>query len=262
MEYMDFSQVFLLAFVQGVTEFLPVSSSAHLVLASQFFGYTLHSVSIDIVLHGATLVAVVMYFFRDIRHFVSGFFSGNRVYPLALLFATIPIAVVGWFLYDVFEPFRSPLSVATAFILSGLLLLGIDLLVRRGLFQRWSGFPLRYRGFAVGVFQVFALLPGVSRSGITIAAGRLFGFSRREASRFSFLLSIPVIFGALLVLLFRTPFSEAFAGVSFLMLAVGAVTSFLVALVAIHFFLKLIERIGFIPFFAYQVVVGSLLFFS
>ena len=258
---MDFSQVLLLAFVQGVTEFLPISSSAHLILASRFFGYDLHSVGVDIVLHGATLAAVCIYFLRDIRHLISGFFSGDRAYPFALVFAVIPIAVVGWFLYDVFEPFRSASSVAGAFILSGFFLLGIDLLVRRGLLQGLSRFPLRFRGLLIGVFQVFALFPGVSRSGITIAASRLFGFSRREATRFSFLLSIPVISGALLVLLFRDS-SEVFADVSFLVLVAGAGISFLVALVAIHFFLKLIERVGFVPFFVYQLLIGSLIFLS
>ena len=256
--------MFVLAVVQGATEFLPISSSGHLLLASRVFGNGLHPVGLDIVLHVATLLAVVLYFLKDLRVICAGVLRGSsseRSYFFALLFGTIPVALVGWFLYDVFDVFRGVSVVAVALIVSGLALIVIDYMVRREILTFGRRVPLWRKGFGIGLFQIFALLPGVSRSGATIAAGRLFGLSRREASRFSFLLSIPVICGALLVFLLRTPPDTVFTGLSFFPLFFVALTAFAIALTVIHFFLKLIERIGFFPFFIYQVLVGLLLLF-
>lgn len=250
-----------LAVVQGVTEFLPVSSSAHLIIVSEIFGGTRHAVSFDIMLHGATLGAVVVYFAKDIqrmaRALVAKEDTEDRRISRALVLATMFIAIAGFFMYEIFSEIRSTSIVATALIVSGTLLIIADYSVQKGVTHP---VPIWRRGIGVGLAQVCALIPGVSRSGITIAAGRALGFSRKEASRFSFILAIPVISGALVVLLGKVVSgSVSFDGVSAGTLTLGMGIAFVVGCLAIHLFLKIIERIGFFPFFLYQVAVGIVL---
>lgn len=253
---MDIGQAFLLAVIQGVTEFLPVSSSAHLVIAPVLLGHTVQSVLFDSVVHASTLLAVVLYFFRDLRNLVIGCLSGSPkhlIYAQTLVLGTLPVVVVGWFAYPFFDSLRSVSFVAVALIISGSLLFLVDCLARKGVIGLMSE---RWRGLSIGLFQMLALIPGVSRSGITITGGRLFGLSRTEAARFSFLLSIPVIAGALIVTVLRDPSGAA---ISFTPLALAALTAGTVALAVIHLFLRMIERVGFFPFFAYQVLLGGVL---
>ena len=252
----------VLAVVQGVTEFIPVSSSAHLVVVSEIFWKNSHPVSFDIVLHMATLGAVIVYFAKDIRRLFIAFFSKgdseDRRMAHALVLATLPIMIAGVFVYEVFASLRTLPMVATALIGSGFLLVVADYSIRKKLVR--TDIPLLRRGFGIGLLQILALLPGVSRSGITIAGGRLLGFSRKEASRFSFLLAIPVITGALVLLWLRTSLTmSSFGGAGFGTVVLGVLVAFGVAIVAIHLFLKLVERIGFVPFFIYQVALGTAL---
>lgn len=261
---MDLLHAGILAVVQGTTEFLPVSSSAHLLLVSRALGYGTHPVSVAILLHGATLIAVVLYFAKDLRNLAAGILfrgdRGARRQGLALLLGSIPIGAVGLLVYHGFEPFRAMPVIAVAFIVSGALLIAVDLAARRGLFRSVSSVPLWRKGIGIGMFQALALIPGVSRSGITITAGRLFGLSRREATRFSFLLSVPVLSGSLLALLAVAPDDTAlFGAVSPAALVLGSCVAFCVALATMHLFLRLIERVGFLPFFAYQILVGIVL---
>ena len=198
--------LFLLAVMQGVTEFLPISSSAHLVLLGEVFGGG-QGAGITIVLHGATLVAVMYYFRRDLCRLLRALFSRkaskDRETVGAVILATLPIALAGFFIYPVFSLLQTVPIVAGALVLSGSLLILADYSIQK----KWVEMevPLWRKGISIGLMQVFALIPGVSRSGITIAGGRLFGFSRREAVRFSFLLAIPTIAGALALLLVQTP---------------------------------------------------------
>ena len=231
--------MFVLAVVQGVTEFLPISSSAHLIVVSEFFWGVGHPVSFDIVLHAATLGAVVLYFAKDIRQLTIAFFSRqnskDRAFAHALVLAALPIIFVGTFLYQTFASLRTISMVATALIVSGLLLVVADYSIQK----RWirANIPLQRKGFAIGLLQVLALVPGVSRSGITIAGGRLLGFSRKEASRFSFLLAIPIIAGALVLLLIQTPLTMfSFGETNIGVLLLGVVTAFIVAYTVIHLF--------------------------
>ena len=259
---MDIVFIVLLAIVQGLTEFLPISSSAHLVLFGELSGNGEYYQGIDIILHGASLLAVLCYFRKDLSRLIAAFFSressAERSMGYALLLGTVPIVVVGFFVYPVFSLLRSVPVVALALVVSGSLLILVDYGVRKG----WMRTELRMwrRGVAVGLMQVFALLPGVSRSGITITAGRLVGFSRREAARFSFLLAIPAIVGALLLLCMQTPpFAASFGAMRVSVLLCGAGVAFVAAYAAVHFFLRFVERVGFLPFFMYQVVLGGLL---
>ena len=261
---MSVLHVVMLAVVQGVTEFLPISSSAHVIIVSETF-LSGHPAGFDILLHAATFMAVVLYFRKDISRLVQGLFSGtknaDKSLAYALLVATLPIMVAGVFVYEVFESLRMVSVAAVALIVSGSLLIIADY----GIHHRWLkiDMPLWRKGLSVGLLQILAILPGVSRSGITIAGGRLFGFSRKEASRFSFLLAIPVIAGALVLLLLKTPLTaDSFAGVDFGVVFVGMVVGFGSAYAVIHLFLKLIDRVGFMPFFMYQVLLGLVLLFT
>ena len=259
---MDLVSMFILAVVQGMTEFLPISSSAHVFLFGTLLGDVGHHPGIDIMLHGATLLAVIFYFRKDILRLVLAFFSRHvsdeRSLARSLLLGTIPIFLVGFFVYPLFSSLRSVSTIAIAFFISGLLLIAVDYAVQR----KWVRVdaPLWRKGLGIGLMQVFALLPGVSRSGITITAGRLFGFSRKEAARFSFFLAIPAIIGALVLLFSITPLTvTSYIGVHLGVLMFGMLVTFITACLTIHFFLKLIERIGFLPFFGYQVVFGVVL---
>lgn len=255
--------LFLLAVTQGVTEFLPISSSAHLVLLSEVFGGE-QGTGITIVLHGATLVAVLCYFRRDLcrllRALLSRRASKDREMVGAVILATLPVAVAGFFIYPMFSLLQTVPIVAGALVLSGSLLILADYSVQK----KWvkMEIPLWRKGVGIGLMQVFALIPGVSRSGITIAGGRLLGFSRREAVRFSFLLAIPTIAGALVLLLAQTPLAAvSFDGIEGGMLALAAAVAGGVGYATIHLFVRLVERVGFLPFFCYQVALGATLLF-
>lgn len=198
-QVMDIIHAFLLALVQGATEFLPISSSGHLILASHFFGYHTQLIGFDVVLHGATLVAALLYFRRDIVTLFVGCAKSDplqRQCAYAIFLGTIPTVIVGALIYNGIDVFRALPVVAISLILSASLLLFADWYLRAGFLH--VDIPLHRKGFLIGLFQAIAILPGVSRSGVTMAAGRLAGFSRTESARFSFLLAIPVIAGALL----------------------------------------------------------------
>ena len=255
--------LFILAVVQGLTEFLPISSSAHLVLFSDVLGGGEHDVGIVIVLHAATLLASVVYFRKDIYRLALALFSrvasADRSEAYAVLLGTLPIAFVGFFIYPIFSSVQTVSVVAIALAVSGSLLILADYSMQKG-WVGGVGVSLWRKGLGIGMMQIFALLPGVSRSGVTIAGGRLFGFSRRQATRFSFLLAVPAIVGALLLLLVQSPLTAtSFGGVSIEVLLLAACVSGGIAYTTIHFFLKFVERIGFVPFFGYQVLLGVVL---
>ena len=259
----------LLALIQGSTEFLPISSSAHLVLFSEIRGYDAYLLEIAVVLHIATLLAVISYFRKDLYLLIVGCVRGDTVqrsYMSALVLGTIPVVLVGPFLYGTVESVSGVIPViAVVLILSGTFLFIADWGVRSGRFclfpkadtAEGSGSLLCRGGFVVGLFQILALFPGVSRSGITIAAGRLVGFSRSDSLRFSFLLSIPVIAGAS-VLVFLSILSQppvVSSAVLVVWFLAGSV-AFFAAYATIHTFIRLLDRIGFVPFFLYQVFLG------
>lgn len=197
-EYYEFLTVLFVAIIQGITEWFPVSSSGHLVVSEFLLKYEA-DLMFDVALHFGTLMAVFVYFGRDIVDIVKDFLSGNWKSEngrtgLLIVVATIPAALIGFFFKDFIESsFDSLIVVALGFGLSGLVLLIVAVYSpRRKAFENFG-----YRdAFFVGCAQVFALLPGISRSGMTLAAGILIGLKEREAAKFSFLMSVPIIFGA------------------------------------------------------------------
>ena len=260
---MDFVQILLLALVQGLTEFLPISSSAHLILVPVITDWQDQGLAFDVAVHVGTLAAVIAYFRREIwvmgRDWL-GSLVGRGTTPdsrlaWAVILGTIPVGLAGLLFNDVISTeLRSPLVIAEATIGFGLLLWLADARGRRERDERSIG----WKDVAViGLAQALALIPGTSRSGITMTAGLLMGLTREASARFSFLLSIPVIL--LAGGLKTTELVATAAPVNWTSLVLGAVLSGVSAYLCIVFFLRLLERLGMMPFVIYRLVLGLVL---
>ncbi len=260
----DLNRATLLALLQGFTEFLPVSSSAHLILPAALLGWEDQGLAFDVAVHLGTLLAVILYFRRDVLAISRGMLvqlGGGRASDESrlgwqLLVATVPVIVAGALLKDFVDTSLREVWVLTATTLVfGLLLWAAD---RKGgggiVLQRMS---LR-AAVIIGLAQVVALIPGTSRSGITMTAALFCGMDREAASRFSFLLSIPVIAGAALFLLLDLMQEPQ---VNWSELLYAAVLAMFTAFACIHWFLGIINRIGFLPFVIYRLLLGCVLLF-
>lgn len=253
-------QALLLALVQGLTEFLPISSSAHLLLPSLVLGWQDQGLAFDVAVHVGTLLAVLLYFRSTLLALLFGVFDAARtrawnvqcqeVWYLAI--ASFPVAIAGVLLNDDMERLRSVPVVISTTLLFALLLAIAD---RRGAGGA-PGLRSPLGALFIGCAQALALVPGTSRSGVTITAGLFLGLSREAASRFAFLLSIPVIFGAgLLKSLELSQLEQAPWG----MLGLATMVAALSAYACIAVFLRLIERVGMMPFVIYRVLLGAAL---
>lgn len=260
---MDLIQAVVLALVQGLTEFLPISSSAHLLLVPVFLGWEDQGLAFDVALHVGSLAAVVIYFRHDIgRMFTAWIASVTRRennedsrLAWAVLFATIPVCLVGLLMKDVVATaMRSPLVTSFGLIFFGLLLAWADWR-RRGSRNEYQ--MTKWDVLCIGCAQAFALIPGTSRSGVTLTAALFLGFTREAAARFSFLLSIPVI--TLAGLLETYELVNAEVAVDWTAMIVGAVVSGISAYLCIYYFLSFISRIGMQPFVVYRIALGLLL---
>ncbi len=268
---MDSIQIALLAFVQGLTEFLPISSSGHLVLTPLLFGYELQDLSFDVAVHLGTLAAVVLYFRRDLIAMALAMLSatGGANDPAQrrkdarlgwmVVIATLPILVLGLPLKDVLEALRTDdrliaLVIASTTIGFGLLLWYADWRGRR----RLDEYAINWvTALFIGLFQAIAIIPGTSRSGITMTAGLFLGLTRHAASRFSFLLAIPTILLAGAVA--TKDLLAAPAAVDWWALAIGAGLSFVVAYTTVYLFLAFIERVSMLPFVLYRLLLGAVI---
>jgi undecaprenyl-diphosphatase len=258
---MTILQILVLAIVQGLTEFLPISSSAHLILTPAVADWPDQGLGFDLAVHVGTLIAVVTYFRSDISALFLGWcqslkgrHSSDSRLAWYVILATVPTGVVGLMFMDRIEEWgRSVAVIATTTIVFGLLL---------GLADRCAGklglSSLRWGGaLTVGLAQALALIPGTSRSGITISAGLFLGLDRKAASRFSFLMAIPITAlaaGAKLVDMVQ----EA-APVEWTALAIGTLLSAITAFLAIHYFLKWLDRFGLWPYVWYRLALGGVL---
>ncbi|GAA0559037.1 undecaprenyl-diphosphate phosphatase [Halomonas salifodinae] len=258
---MDWLQVLVLSILQGLTEFLPISSSAHLILVPELTPWPDQGLAFDVALHLGSLAAVVLYFRHDLGRMLVSWWASLRGRGtdadgrLAwwVLLATVPVGLVGLAFHDLIqEAMRSPLIVAAGLIGFGLLLGYADW---RGRGSR-SEYQLTWKqALWIGAAQALALIPGTSRSGITITAALLLGLSREGAARFSFLLSIPVIVlagGLETLTLIRAP-----QAIDWSVLVIGALLSGISAYLCIHYFLAFIKRIGMQPFVAYRLLLGG-----
>jgi len=266
--YMEWWQSVLFGLVQGVTEFLPISSSGHLILAQELLlDQDGHLLAFNVFVHLGTLLAVVVYFWRDLLLLTQTLFrklgrlpvnERDWVLLVSLLIATIPAVGVGlalgWFI-EAYLMF--PVSVAMALIAGSFLFIYAEW--RQHAHPEQRALTVR-SGFFIGCFQVLALIPGFSRSGATLAGGMLLGLSRYEAARFSFLLAIPVIAGASVKVTFD--FLSDPGTVSLVAVVFGAVTAFLVAFVVIHWFLSFVRRHTLWPFIWYRFALAILILYK
>lgn len=260
---MSFVDIIVLALIQGLSEFLPVSSSAHLILPSALFGWEDQGHAFDVAVHVGSLLAVMIYFREDIARmmvaWLSHGFSQQQTDDSKLawwvIIATLPAVVMGFLFKPLVEEYaRSALVIATTTIGFGLLLWYADATAK----LRKNVYEITWKSaLFIGFAQVLAIIPGTSRSGITMTAGLMLGLNRESAARFSFLLSMPVILGAGLLVtwdLIQDP-----APVDWFSMALGAVLSFVSAYLCIYLFLAWISRIGMLPFVIYRLVLGAVL---
>ncbi|MGB1580902.1 MAG: undecaprenyl-diphosphate phosphatase [Nevskiales bacterium] len=261
---MDLLHAVLLGILQGLTEFLPISSSGHLVLAPIILGWKDQSLVFDVAVHFGTFVAVAAYFRRDLVPIIGAGFSSLRTGDVSstnarlawgLVIATIPASALGLLMQTVLElEIDAPTMVAGNLIIFGLVMWWADRFLRgsRGIEDvQWGDF------FLIGCAQALALFPGTSRSGITMTAAMALGLSRTAAARLSFLMALPVILIATiyeLFVLFNSPEPAPWAA-----LAVGALAAFITGLACIHFLISLLERIGFLPFVIYRLILGGVI---
>lgn len=262
---MNCHHVYYLALLQGLTEFLPISSAAHLILMPVIFGWHDQGLAFDVAVHLGTLAAVVIYYAGALRDMAGAWFrslSGKGMSTDAklawyVIWGTIPAGIAGLAAHDYVETvLRSPLIIAASTIVFALVLW----LAQKVSAERRTDADLTWKdALIVGLFQTVALIPGTSRSGITITGGLFLGLERKAAARFSFLLSIPVT--ALAGLLKIYALFESDQAVSWWNLFLGALLSGIVAYVTIGWFLKLLDRIGMLPFVIYRLILGGVLLY-
>lgn len=247
----------LLGLIQGVTEFLPISSSGHLVLAKHLLGLQTHGVTLEVWLHGGTLLAVLVYYRRRIIGLSRCLFiqaeheaRRNRTLLWALIIGTLPAVVIGFsFKSFIEETFASPQFTAAMLVITGLILLTTCRTKAKG------GEIGPQRGLYIGLAQALAILPGISRSGSTISAALWLGTEPVSAAEFSFLLSIPAIGGAVL-LDFLDIGRGFFSSPETPYYLLGTAVSFICGLLAIHYLLKILARGKFFIFGFYCLVIG------
>ena len=254
----------VLGAVQGFAEVLPISSSAHLILVPWLLKWPESGLTFDVALHLGTFLALAFYFRRDIVELVVSFFevvatrrldSPARRLPFLIIIATVPAAIVGkMFEHQVEDIFRSnPLLIASFLVLFGLLLGLVDYMGRKRLILD----EIKLGGaMTIGLMQCLALMPGVSRSGITITAGLMLGFTRESAARFSFLMSLPIVAGAALLKTVHLLKHGIPAGEGLPML-VGIVVSAGTGYISVALLLRLVQKKSLAPFVWYRVIVGG-----
>ena len=259
---MDILQAIILGLLQGLTEFLPVSSSAHLVLLPRLAGWADQGLLYDVGAHFGSLVALLTYFRKDLARLGAGWvnsFSAGRNQDADLVWflviATVPICLAGLLFHHVVEHLRDPLVIAGTTALFGLLLWWSDRSGRRE--RNLSSLRLR-EAVVIGLFQALAMIPGASRAGVTITAGLMLGLNREAASRFAFLLAIPTILLASGYELLNITLSAI--QVDWTALFTVTAVSFISAWLTIHWFLKLVERTGMLPYVIYRLLLGGVLF--
>jgi len=255
---MEIIQSIILGIVQGLGEFLPISSTAHLILVPYFTGWNDPGLVFDVALHGGTLLAVVIYFYRDwLEIFQIAFLKKesqqyNKNILWLLVLGTIPGALAGFFLEDWVDGiFRSPLVIAFTLAFFGLILYLVDKFSQK---QRDLKKLKLSDVLAIGISQAIAVVPGVSRSGATISAGLALGLSRVSAARFSFLLSTPIIFGATIS---QIPDLTS-NGIDSAMI-LGIVFSALSGYIAIKYLLKFVQNYSYKFFFWYRLILAGII---
>ncbi|WP_028863151.1 undecaprenyl-diphosphate phosphatase [Psychromonas aquimarina] len=262
---MSLLEIVVLALIQGLTEFLPISSSAHLILPSQLLGWQDQGLAFDLILNIGTLSAVLIYFRYEVIKMLRAWTTSLRTKQQTrdsklawwIIWSTIPAAVVGFLGKSLVETYlRSGYVIAVTTVIFGLLLWWADAQAKQMKTEYQTGLK---GALIIGFAQVLALIPGTSRSGITITAGLMLGLTRNAAARFSFLMSIPIIAMASGYDMLKFILSDEYVDWNALFL--GAGISFLSAILCIHAFLILLNKVGMLPFVIYRLILGATLFY-
>ena len=262
---MTLIQIIVLSLIQGLTEFLPVSSSAHLILGSKVFSWPDQGLVFDVATHLGTLLAVLVYFRKDLWGMLTPWFDGNkenetsRQLGLTLIVASIPAIIAGGLLHGLVESaLRDIRVIAFSTIGFGLLLWWAD--ARFAHDKKLTDMSMK-SGLLIGLAQMLALIPGTSRSGITMTMGRMLGFNADTAARFSFLLSIPIIAAAGAYGVLRMIIHDA--SIDWIQFGLAILLSALAGWLCIAAFLALLRRVGLLPFVVYRLALGlALLWFA
>jgi undecaprenyl-diphosphatase len=255
-------------FIQGISEFLPVSSSGHLALLPKFFDVSDPGVVFDLVMHLGTALAVIIYYHKEIKQLILEFFEIVKFRSLdrGFFFQNFALAtIVSFILILIIKDFALMYGREGAFIGANLIFFGI-LMFLSDLKKEDESISLvgnknYFKAIVIGASQSLAIFPGVSRSGITLTSARFMNLSRLEASRFSFLLSLPIILASVA---YKVPEIASGVGidVDLSVILIGVISSFLFGIVTIHFFLKLISKMGLWIFTVYRIIIGLLVWYS
>ena len=246
-------EILILSFIQGVTEFLPVSSSSHLILVSEYLRFNEQSLSIDVSLHIGSFLAVLLYFYKDILNFFK-----NRFLFLKIFISSLPVMVIGFFLvkFGLTDKIRNLETIAWMTLIFGLLLYLSD----RCKISKQLNENFTYKSaILIGIFQILSLIPGVSRSGIAITAARLLNFKRVDSAKISFLISIPIL-GAVSFFGFKN--LVLLKDINLIKLNLFSIfLSFVFSLITIRYFLKYINKFNLNLFVYYRVLLGLILIY-
>ena len=244
-------EIVILSLVQGVSEFLPISSSAHLIVVSTLYEFSSSSLIIDVSLHFGSLLAIIFFLRKDLINI-----KDNQKLLLLMVFGSIPLIIVGYFLYrtELIYALRDIKIIAWSTLIFGIILYFAD----KSRFDKKISSNLNLKVILyIGLFQILALIPGVSRAGITITAARIFKFNRFDSSKISFLLAIPALLGAS-VLGLKDILNQSFQFNYLVFLAI--ILSFLFSYFTVKFFLEYINKFSLSIFVIYRIIVAIILF--
>tara|TARA_B100000780_G_C21093455_1_gene440806 strand:+ start:26 stop:781 length:756 start_codon:yes stop_codon:yes gene_type:complete len=244
-------EVIFLSVIQGITEFLPISSSAHLILVAKYFSFNNENLTLDISLHLGSLIAIIIYFRNDLFNFLH-----NKKLFYKIIVSSIPVIISGFLLVklNLFDYLRNYKVIGWTTLVFGVLLYFSDLIKVKKNINRDFNFRI---AFFIGFFQILSLMPGVSRSGITITAARFFNFNREESAKISFLISIPTL-AAVSFYNLNSLFLEKDFEISLLNL-LCVVLSFIFSYLTIKYFLKFLKKFSLLSFVIYRVFLGLII---
>ena len=244
-------EILILAAIQGISEFLPVSSAAHLVLVSKYYAFTNQNLLIDICLHLGSLLAIIVYFRNDLFHFIK-----NKSFLIKILIGTIPIIPVGYIVYQtgLISQLRSLEVIGWMSLIFGIFLYISD---KSKVTKKIDTEFTNKSAIFIGLFQVLALIPGVSRSGITITSGRMLGFNRVDSAKISFFLSIPTLATASTIGIYNI-YKEGSAELNFLAI-VAVIFSFTFSYITIVLFLNFIRKFSLNIFIIYRIIISLII---
>jgi undecaprenyl-diphosphatase len=244
-------EILILSIIQGITEFLPVSSAAHLVIVSRYYVFNNQNLLIDICLHLGSLIAITVYFRNELFDF-----NNNKKFLIKILIATLPIIPVGFLLYQtgLIEQLRSLKVIAWMTLIFGILLYLSD---KKKVSRQIEGDFTKKSAIIFGIFQILALIPGVSRAGITITSGRLLGFNRFESAKISFLLAVPALSAASILGIYNI-YKVGSVELNFLAI-IAVIFSFIFSYITIALFLNFIKKFSLKIFVIYRILLSLFL---